>query len=147
MALAQSRTFTLTGREQPERVDVLSTQSSLLTMFGAKATLGRILLPEEDTPGKPPVAILGNRVWQRLLNSDPAIVGKSITLDGKPYAVAGVLRPDFMVNAEVMPSEGPMDKVDIFLPLPLGPDAAQRRGDENFNIVVRLKPGVSLQQA
>jgi predicted permease len=147
MALAQSRTFTLTGREQPERVDVLSTQSGLLTMFGAKALLGRILLPEEDAPGKPPVAILSNRAWQRLFNSDPAILGKSITLDGKPYSVAGVLQPGFMLNAEVMPSEGPMDKIDIYLPLPLGPDAAQRRGDENYNIVVRLKPGVSVRQA
>jgi predicted permease len=147
MALAQSRTFTLTGREQAERVGVLSTQSSLLTMLGAKALLGRVLLPEEDAPGKPPVAILSNRLWQRLFNSDPAILDKSITLDGKPYTVAGVLERGFMVNAEVMPAEGPMDKVDIFLPLPLGPDAAQRRGDENYNIVVRLKPGVSVKQA
>ena len=147
MALAQSRTFTLTGRDQPERVDVLRTQSSLLTMLGAKAMLGRTLLPEEDRPGKPLVAILSNRAWRRLFNSDPAIVGKSITLDGVPYAVAGVLPRDFSVNAEVLPSEGPMDKVDIFVPLPLGADAAQRRGDENYNIVVRLKPGVSVPQA
>jgi predicted permease len=147
MALAQSRTFTLTGRDQPERVDVLSTQSSLLTMLGAKALLGRTLLPEEDRPGKPPVAILSNGIWKRLFNSDPAIVGKSITLDGSAFTVAGVLPRSFILNAEVMPSEGPMDKVDIFLPLPLGADAAQRRGDENYNIVVRLKAGVSLQQA
>ncbi len=147
MALAQSRTFTLTGREQPERVDVLSAQSSLLTMFGAKPLLGRTLLPEEDTPGKPAVAILSNGVWKRLFNSDPTIIGKSITLNGKPFTVVGVLQRGFMLNAEVMPSEGPMDKVDIFLPLPLGPDAAQRRGDENYNIVVRLRPGVSVQQA
>jgi predicted permease len=147
MALAQSRTFTLTGRDQPQRVDVLRTQSSLLTMLGAKALLGRTLLPEEDRPGKPPVAILSNRVWQRLFNSDPAIIGRSITLDGIPYAVAGVLPRAFIIDAEVMPSEGPMDKVDIFLPLPLGSDAAQRRGDENYNIVVRLKPGVSVPQA
>ena len=147
MALAQSRTFTLTGREQPERVDVLRAQSSLLTMFGAKPLLGRTLLPEEDTPGKPAVAILSNGVWKRLFNSDPTIVGKSITLNGNPFTVAGVLQRGFMLNAEVMPSEGPMDKVDIFLPLPLGPDAAQRRGDENYNIVVRLRPGVSVQQA
>jgi predicted permease len=147
MAIAQSRTFTLTGREQPERVDVLSTQSSLLTMFGAKPLLGRTLLPEEDTPGRPAVAILSNGVWQRLFNLDPAIVGRSITLNGKSFTVAGVLERGFTLNAEVMPSEGPMDKVDIFLPLPLGPDAAQRRGDENYNIVVRLKPGVSLEQA
>jgi len=52
-----------------------------------------------------------------------------------------------MLNTEVMPSEGTMDKLDMFLPLPLGPDAAQRRGDENYNIMVRLKPGVTLQQA
>jgi predicted permease len=147
MAIAQSRTFTLTGRDQPERVDVLSTQSSLLAMFGAKPRLGRALLPEEDKPGKPPVAILSNGAWVRLFNSDPAIVGKTITLSGKPYTVAGVLQRGFVLNAEIMPSEGPMDKVDIFLPLPLGPDAAQRRGDENYNIVVRLKPGISVQQA
>jgi predicted permease len=147
MALAQSRISTLTGRDQPQRVDVLRTQSSLLTMLGAKALLGRTFLPEEDRPGKPPVAILSNRVWQRLFNSDPAILGKSITLDGTPYSVAGVLPRTFLLNAEVLPSEGPMDKVDIFLPLPLGADAAQRRGDENYNIVVRLKPGVSVPQA
>jgi predicted permease len=147
MAIAQSRTFTLTGREQPERVDVLSTQSSLLTMFGAKPLLGRILSPEEDRPGRPGVAILSHGAWQRLFNSDRTIVGKSITLNAKSFTVAGVLQRSFMLSAEVMPSEGPMDKVDIFLPLPLGPDAAQRRGDENYNIVARLKPGVSVQQA
>src|SRR6516165_6773684 len=147
MAIAQSRTFILTGREQPERVDVLSAQSSLLAMFGAKPLLGRTLLPEEDTPGRPAVAILSNGVWPRLFNSDPAIVGRSITLNGKSFTVAGVLERGFRLNAEVMPSEGPMDKVDIFLPLPLGPDAAQRRGDENYNIVVRLKPGISVSQA
>ncbi len=147
MALAQSRTFTLTSRKQPERVEVLSTQSSLLSMFGAKPLLGRTLLPEEDTPGKQAVAILSNGVWERLFNSDPAIVGRSITLNGKTFTVAGVLQRGFMLNAEVLPSEGPMDKVDIFLPLPLGPDAEQRRSDENYNIVVRLKPNVSVEQA
>src|ERR1700691_480817 len=53
MALAQSRTFTLTGRQQPERVDALSAQSSLLSMLGAKPMLGRILRPDEDKPGQP----------------------------------------------------------------------------------------------
>src|SRR5579863_1896121 len=147
MALAQSRTFILTGGEQPERVDVLSAQSNLLSMFGAKPLLGRTLLPEEDRPGKPAVAILSYGIWQRLFNADPSVVGRTIILNAKPFTVAGVLQRSFMLNAEVMPSEGPMDEVDIFLPLPLGADAAQRRGDENYNIVARLKPGVSLQQA
>ena len=147
MALAQSRSVTLTGREQPERIDGMRTQSSLLGMLGAKPLLGRLLLPEEDQPGKPAVAILTERVWKRLFSSDPAIVGKSITLNGNPFTVAGVMQRGFMLNAEVMPSEGPMDKVDVFVPLPLGADAAKNRGDENYNILVRLKPGVSVQQA
>ena len=147
MAIAQSRTWILTCREQPERVDVLRTQSTLLTMFGAKPQLGRLLLPDEDKPGRPMVAILSYGAWQRLFSADPNIVGKSITMNGKTITVVGVLERSFLLNAEVMPSEGPMDKVDMFLPLPLGPDAAQERGDENYNIVVRLKPGVTVQQA
>jgi predicted permease len=147
MALAQSRTVALTGREQPERIDALRTQSTLLLMLGAKPLVGRLLLPEEDTPGKPAVAILSYRAWRKLFNSDPGILNKSITLDGKPFVVTGVLQRDFVINSDVMPSEEPMDKLDVFLPLPLAADAEQNRGDENYNILVRLKPGISVQQA
>jgi predicted permease len=147
MALAQSRPFVLTGREQPERLFGARTQSSLLKMLGAKPLLGRLLLPEEDKPGKPDVAVLSERVWKRLFNSDPAIVGKTIVLNGNPFIVAGVLQRGFMLDAEVMPSETPMDKMDIFAPLPLGADAVKNRRDENYNILVRLKPGVSVQKA
>ena len=147
MALAQSRTFILTGREQPERVFGLRAQSSLLEMLGAKPLLGRLLLPEEDKPGKPDVAILSERVWKRLFNADPGILGRTIVLNDNPFIVAGVLQRGFMLNAEVMPSETPMDKMDVFAPLPLGADAVKRRGDENYNIMVRLNPGVSVKQA
>jgi hypothetical protein len=77
MALAQSRTFILTGRERPERIDGVRTQSSLLEMLGAKPLLGRLLLPEEDKPGKADVAVLSERVWKRLFNSDPGMVTHS----------------------------------------------------------------------
>jgi predicted permease len=147
MALAQSRSHTLAGREQAELVAGLRTQSSLLEMLGAKPALGRLLLPMDDKPGNPNVVVLTDRIWKRLFNSDPAIVGKSITLDGKPFTVAGVIKSGFMLNAEVMPSEEPMDKVDLFLPFALAADAQQNRRDENYNIMVRRKPGVSLQQA
>src|SRR5208283_2756925 len=102
---------------------------------------------EEDKPGKPAVVILSDRVWKRLFNADPGIVGKSITIYDKAFTVAGVLQPGFLLDAEVMPSEGPLDKVDLFLPLPLDADAVKNRGDENYNIMVRLKPGISVQQA
>lgn len=147
MALSQSRTLILTGRDQPERVDVLSTQSAGLEMFGALPILGRSLLPEDDKPGRASVAILTYRVWQRLLSSDPEIVGKTIVLNGTPHVVAGVLQSGFLLNSEVMPSEGPMDKMDIILPLQLDAQAWARRGDENYNIVARLKPRVTMQQA
>ncbi|HEV3041361.1 MAG TPA: ABC transporter permease [Candidatus Angelobacter sp.] len=147
MALAQSRNVILLGRDQPERLTSMKTRSSLLSMLGAQARLGHLLLPEDDRPGKAPVAILTDRVWKRLFSSDPNIIGKTITLNGTQYTIVGLLRPGFLLNNEVMPSEAPMDNVDVILPFPLGPDAAQRRGDENYNIMVRLKPGVTVQQA
>ncbi|HUE43817.1 MAG TPA: ABC transporter permease [Candidatus Sulfotelmatobacter sp.] len=147
MTLAQTRPWILAGREQPEHIDGMRTQSTLFTMLGAKAQIGRLLLPEEDAPGKPPVAILSDRVWKRLFNGDREIVGKTIVLDGTAFTVAGVLQREFSISSEVMPSENPMDRVDIFTPLPLGADAAQQRRDENYNILVKLKPGVTVQQA
>jgi predicted permease len=147
MALAQSRNFILTGRNQPERVGGMRAQSSLLHILGARPQLGRLPSPDEDVPGKPPVVILSDAIWKRLFNSDPGIVGKSITLNGNPFTVAGVLQFSFLLNAEIMPSEGPLENVDVYLPLPLGADAVNRRGDENYNILVRLKPGVTVKQA
>lgn len=147
MALAQSRDAILVGREQPERITIMRTQSSLLAMLGTRAKLGRLLLPEDDYPGKPLVAVLTDRVWRRLFSADSAIIGKSITINTTQYTVAGVLGTEFLLNNEVMPSENPMENVEVILPLPLGPDAAQRRGDENYNMMVRLKPGVTIQQA
>ncbi len=147
ISISRLGSFTLTGREQPERVDGMRTSSSLFRILGARPLLGRLLLPEEDQPGKPPVAILSYRLWQRLFSSDRAMVGRGITLNGNQFTVAGVLRPDFLLNSEVMPAEGPMDKVDIFLPLPLSAEFLQRRGDENYNLIVKLKPGVTVRQA
>jgi predicted permease len=147
MALAQSRVFVLTGRDQPERTFGVRAQSSLLEMLGAKPLMGRLLLPEEDKPGKADVAILTERIWRRLFNADPAILGRTITLNGNPFVVVGVLQRDFLLNAEVMPTESPMDKLDIFAPLALAADAEKNRGDENYNIMVRLKPGVTVQEA
>lgn len=147
IALSQSRTLILTGRDQPQRVNVFSTQAAGLEMFGAQPIMGRSLVPADDNPSSPSVAILTYRIWQRLFSSDPAIVGKTIVLNGTPHVVAGVLRPGFLLDSEVMPSEGPMDKMDIILPLQLDAKAWARRGDENYNIVARLKPGVTIQQA
>ena len=147
MSISHGDQWTLTGLERPERIEGIETSSSLFHILGAKPLLGRLLLPEDDVPGRPAVAVLSNALWQRLFNSDPGIVGRGITLSGKPYTVAGVLPRDFMLNNEVMPTVASISKMEIYLPLPLGADAVKRRGDENYNLMARLKPGVTVTQA
>ncbi len=147
ISISRLTSWTLTSLDRPERIDGMRTTSNLLRMLGAKPFLGRLLTPDDDRPGKTPVAILSYGAWSRLFSSDTQIVGKGISLNGNPVTVAGVLAPDFRLNSEVMPAEGPMDKVDLYLPLPLGEDFLRRRGDENYNLLARLKRGVSIRQA
>ncbi len=156
MSISQGRSGTLLGREQPERVEVLRTSSSLFTLLGAKPLHGRLLLAEDDVPGKAAVVILSHGFWQRVFAADPAVIGRSITVNGvalgngadkNQYTVAGVLGPDFLLNAEIMPTVASIRQMDLFLPLPLGADAVTRRGDENYNLMARLKDGVTMEQA
>ena len=58
-----------------------------------------------------------------------------------------MLGPDFLLNDEIMPTVASIQQMDVFLPLPFGADAVKRRGDENYNIMARLKPGVTMAQA
>ena len=156
MSISQGRSATLLGREQPERVELLLTSSSLFNLLGARPLHGRLLLPEDDVPGKAPVVILSHGFWQRVFAADPAIVGRSITLNGvqsgsgadkNQFTVAGVLGPEFLLTAEIMPTVASIRQMDLFLPLPLGADAVNRRGDENYNLMARLKDGVTMEQA
>jgi predicted permease len=147
VAISQGRPLTIAGLETPERVDGLATSSNLFGLLGAKPLYGRVLLPEDDQPGRPAVAILSYGIWQRLFHSDPNVIGRGVTLNTTAYTIAGVLRPEFRLNHEVMQTVSNTDRSDIFLPLPLGADAVNRRGDENYNLTARLKPGVSFEQA
>src|SRR5262249_46637316 len=89
LAISQGSTMNLTGLDQPHRVDILRTSSNLFQMLGARPLIGRLLQPDDDQPGKSPVAILSHGLWTRLYGSDPAVVGKTITLNGNPFVVAG----------------------------------------------------------
>src|SRR5262249_53350684 len=81
MSISRLGNFALTGRERPELLDGMRTSSSLFGLLGAHAMLGRLLLPEDDFPGKPQVAVISYGLWQRLFSSDPQIVGKNIILN------------------------------------------------------------------
>ena len=143
--------------QEPQRVEVLETSSSLFPLLGATPAYGRLFREDEDKPGQPAVVILSHRFWTRVFNGDPKVVGRTITLNGlgagtgerrNLYEVAGVLGPDFLLNGEIMPTVASIREMDLFLPLPFAPDTVNtRRGDENFNVMARLKPGVTLEQA
>jgi predicted permease len=161
LSISQGRVGTMIGRggqppfPEPQRVEVLKTSSNLFHMLRAKAARGRLFLPDEDTPGKAPVVVLSDRFWKSAFNADPNIVGTTIVLNGfstakdtiTQFEVVGVLDPDFLLNGEIMPTVASIQQMDLFLPLPLGADAESRRGDENYNIMARLKPGVTMVQA
>ena len=157
MSISQGRSGTLLGLDQPERVDALFTSSSLFHLLGARPLYGRLLVSDDDVPGKPRVVILSHAFWARLFNSDPNVVGRTITLNGignagggpdkNQFTVAGVLRRDFLMNEEVMPTVASIHDMDVFLALPLGADAVTRRGDENYSLMARLKPDVTIDQA
>jgi len=145
-ALAVGGSFILAERSKAIKVDGIEATSSLLPMLGAKAMLGRIFLPEEDEPGKAQTVLLTYGFWQREFAGDPNIVGRSITLDDHPHTIVGVLSPAFRLNHEVIPTISGIDKPEIFMP---PPEEAKNTnyGPETYNILGRLKPGVTMQQA
>ncbi len=146
-AIAVGQNYTLTGLTKAIKVDGIAASASLLSMLGAKPLLGRTFLPDEDRPGKPDTVVLTYGLWKESFGGDPNILGRSLTLDGTPRSVVGVLGPDFRLNHEVMPTVGGIDKAEIFLPLPLDAKEEVDYGPENFNILARLKPGVTMRQA
>ncbi len=137
----------LTGQLGPEHVDGARVSSSFFSLLGANAKLGRVFLPEEDQPGKPPAVILSHKLWQRRFSSDPRIVGKTLTLNGNNLSIVGVMPASFSLNKEVMPAVNGIENADVILPLPMPESARANRGNEDYNIFARLKPGVSVAQA
>jgi putative ABC transport system permease protein len=146
-AIAIGEGHTLTGLSKAMKVDGIEASSSLLPMFDAKPLLGRIFLPEEDRPGGHDTVVLTYGLWKQAFGGDTNIVGRTITLDAKPRIVIGVLPQEFKLNHEVVPTIGGIDKPEIFLPLPMDAKQELDYGPEDFNILARLKPGVTMEQA
>ncbi len=123
--------------------------------LGVKPVLGRTFLPEEDrTPGAHPVVVLSHGFWRSRFDSDPALVGQTIVLNGQRFTVVGVAPAGF-------DGETPPMKVNLWIPammtatmmvaLPfeqrVPPDLLSSRRHERFSAIGRLKPGIALAQA
>ena len=132
-------TITLTGAGEPERLNVRMATAPLFPLLGVNAILGRTFLAEEDRAGGSPVVVLGYGVWQRRFGGSHDILGKSITLDSRPYTVVGVLPRGFEL----------LQPADVFLPFT--PWAKTLPDDRNWHpgifAIGRLKAGISREQA
>jgi putative ABC transport system permease protein len=128
--------FNLTGGGEPERVVSGLATSSFFTLLGARPTVGRLFLPEEDRPGSPPVVILSEALWRRRYGSSPSVVGKGIALDDKVYTVVGVLPASFVIPDQM--------KGNYALWVPL--DASDER-NLVVRVVGRLNPTVTVAAA
>ncbi|MBS1804235.1 MAG: ABC transporter permease [Acidobacteria bacterium] len=137
MALYSHGGFELTGHGKPETIHAGRVTSGFFSVLGVQPTLGRVFLPEEDQPGRNKELILSYKTWQTRYAADPNIVGRSITLDGAPYVIVGVMGPKMAKP----------DYADVWTPLGLTAEEAAVRGEHHFLAIARLKPGVTLAQA
>ncbi len=146
-AILIDESFALGGMSKSMKVDAIEASSSFLPMLGAQPLLGRVFLPAEDHPGKGNNVVLTYGFWKDVFGGAPGVLGRSLELNGKTYTVVGVLERDFRLNREAIPTIGGIDKPQIFLPLPMDSGDETNYGPEDFNILARLKPGVTPQQA
>jgi putative ABC transport system permease protein len=117
----------------------INTTASVVTpgfyqMMGDRFSLGYDFIPADALPGKAQVLILTHSMWKRL-GTNVAVIGAMLSIDGRPYTVAGVLAP------------GPRDDgAPVSIPLVVTPGGANQ-GDLRMNVIGRLKPGVSIREA
>jgi len=132
----------LSGRGEPERLEAIASSADLFAMVGVPPVLGRGFARGEDHAGADHVVVLSDALWRRRFEADPAVLGRSLTLDGEPYTVIGVAARGFQF---------PLDtgRVDLFLPLPgtRDQDAVKERGWHQYNVVGRLQPGATRASA
>jgi len=131
----------------PERIGVMAASSNLFLILGVQPAIGRVFLPVEDTPKQPKTVVLSHAFWQREFGGDQNVGDKTLTLNGENYTVVGVMPPDFSLNDEVIPTVSSVPQPDVFLPLPFSAEKLARQNDENYNLLARLKPGISIAQA
>ena len=132
-----SQGFNLTGEAEPQRVLVSYASAGLFPLLGIKLAAGHYFVLEDDRAGSSPVVILSHRLWQSRFGGDPAVLGRTITLDNQRYTVTGVLPADFHL----------LRWPDLWMPIGQYGDDLTEHVHHAFIGVARLKPGVTLAQA
>jgi predicted permease len=127
----------VTGIAEPEQVPSMSLTFQILPMLGIEPALGRVFSPEDDSPGTPETVMLGHGYWQRRFGGDPSAVGKTLTVNGTPREIIGVL-PAGVRFLSYDP--------DVYVPFRFDP-AAVTVGNFSYQAIGRLRPDATLAQA
>ena len=139
MAAYDPLTTTLTSDGEAERIAIESVSAPYFSLLGVTPARGRTFRPDEDeVAGRHLVTVLSDGLWKRRFGSDPAIVGKTITLGPRTFEVVGVMPPGFT---------GLTDQAQLWIPFVLGAYPLDNRSSRGFQVVARLNPDVSIPAA
>lgn len=129
---------TLTGAGDPKLVLGYAVSSNYFRILGVAPKIGREFTDNEASSGAQ-VALLSDKIWRNTFHGDPQILGKSITLDAKPYVVIGVMPPAFNYPPQT----------ELWMPMVINPSASADYQPEHrfIRVIGRLKPGISLADA
>ena len=127
--------FVLTGAGDPVQIAGVQATASLVDVLGVQPALGRWFTADEDRPNTRKVVVLSQGLWTGRFGRNPAMLGKSITLDGEPYEVIGIMPAGFSHR-----------RAELFVPLAMSVSSVSR-GNHFLSIYARLKPDVTLELA
>ena len=127
-----------TGGDVVEQWRSVQESADFFRCWGIRVVRGRTFTPEEDLPNGPRVALISQNLWTLRFAGDPQILGRTISLNGEPYAVIGILADSPALRAFGPPPE-------VYVPFQLDPLSSDE--GNYFRVVARLKPGVTLEQA
>jgi putative ABC transport system permease protein len=132
------------GTGDPERVIVAIVSVNALDVLGTAPALGRGFRPEDAREGAAPVTVLSDGFWRRRFGADPAIVDGTISINGVPTHVVGVMRPGVVLPNEIRG----LTRAELYVPAIFNPAAPRdRRGGHYLQAFARLRPGASRQSA
>jgi putative ABC transport system permease protein len=123
------------GAGDPDRVPAAGATATLMDVFRVNPAIGRWFSAAEDQAGGPKVVVLSDGYWRRRLAGDPRVLGRTLTIDGQPHEVIGVMPPAFSHR-----------RAELFIPVQRKFDPSNR-GSHFLATYGRLKPGVTLEQA
>jgi putative ABC transport system permease protein len=141
--------FNLTGGDAPERIPGAVVSASVFPLLGVQPQLGRTFLPAENEQGRDDVVLVSYSLWQRRFGSDPALLGKTLELNGRSYTVVGIMPPGFQFPLSLFGIKGVAftQPPEVWTPLAFTDAQMKARGSRSYGIIGRLKPNVTLAQA